>query len=197
MAKFELTHLQPVSKEVLIQEVLALVLLVGRHVAVKDMLDGDLAPILLAEQTANDGVLLVSEGVSGDVVGDGEEHERMEDDLELGAALRGEERVGGALGVEPGGPAWWEGHGGRVFQEGWGFCMWRGKLTRWMRLVMGRGGCPALSCLAWWTVEARALKWQTPHLRSGGSVDKIPFYHPIAWLQLSLSSQLPLSCIQI
>ena len=49
------------------------------------VLDGDLATILLAEESTDNRAFLFSQGVPGDVVGDGEEDERVQDDLELGA----------------------------------------------------------------------------------------------------------------
>jgi hypothetical protein len=51
--------------------------------AVKGMLHRDLAAIVLAEDSTDDGAFLLSEGVSCDVVGDAEEDERMEDGLEF------------------------------------------------------------------------------------------------------------------
>jgi hypothetical protein len=41
------------------------------------MLQRYLAPILLAEQSTHGGALLLASGVTGDVVGDGEEDEGM------------------------------------------------------------------------------------------------------------------------
>lgn len=67
---------------------------IGDDVAVKGVLHGDLAAVVLAEQTADDGAGLLAQGVAGDVVGDAEEDERVEDGLELGR-LRRDERVDG------------------------------------------------------------------------------------------------------
>lgn len=84
------THLEPLCK-VLIVELVAPSLV--EHIAVKGVLDGDVAAVLLAEETADNGSLLAAEGVAGDVVGDGEDDEGVEDDLELGAALCGDESL--------------------------------------------------------------------------------------------------------
>jgi hypothetical protein len=46
------------------------------------MLQGYLSPILLAQQSPNDWTLLLSCGMAGDVVGDGEEHQWMKLDVE-------------------------------------------------------------------------------------------------------------------
>lgn len=46
--------------------------------------DGDFAAGLGAEEGADDGAFAVSEGVAGDVVGDGEEGEGVEGDLQPG-----------------------------------------------------------------------------------------------------------------
>jgi hypothetical protein len=67
------------------------------HLHVKGMLNGDLAAILLTKQATDDGALLFPQRVPGDVVGDAEEDERVEDDLELGATPRHDEGVEGML----------------------------------------------------------------------------------------------------
>lgn len=51
------------------------------------MFHGDFATILLAEKGPNDGLLLMAESMAGDVVGNGEQDERVEYGLELGALL--------------------------------------------------------------------------------------------------------------
>lgn len=57
------------------------------------MLDGDFPAILLAQQSSDDGALFLSEGVPCDVVGNGEEHQRMQHSLQLRALLGGQQRA--------------------------------------------------------------------------------------------------------
>ncbi|PNY28732.1 Vacuolar protein sorting-associated protein vps17 [Tolypocladium capitatum] len=66
----------------------------SERVALEGMLYGDFASVLLAQQSANNGALLLPQSVSRDVVGYGEEHEGVEDRLELGALLARDEGVG-------------------------------------------------------------------------------------------------------
>lgn len=47
------------------------------------MFDGDIATVLLAQESTDDGTGLLSQGMSRDVVGDGEEDEGMQHSLEL------------------------------------------------------------------------------------------------------------------
>lgn len=77
---FEL--LEPVLEPALVQQNLTIV---GWHqFAVEGVLEADVVAILLAEERTNYGPFLPSEGVSCDVVGDCEEDERVEEDLETG-----------------------------------------------------------------------------------------------------------------
>lgn len=65
------------------------------HMTLNGMLDGDFSAILLAQKNADNGAVLIPEGVAGDVVGDGEEDERVKHGVKLGALLGGEEGVRG------------------------------------------------------------------------------------------------------
>lgn len=58
------------------------------------MLDGDVPAVLLSQKSAHYWAFLLPEGVSRNVVGDGEEDEGVQDCLELGALLARDERVG-------------------------------------------------------------------------------------------------------
>lgn len=63
--------------------------------AFKGMLYGDVAAILLAKQSPDNGGGLFAKCVPGDVVGDGQEDQRVQDGLEarLGGGLQRQERV--------------------------------------------------------------------------------------------------------
>jgi len=54
------------------------------HLAVEGVLEADVAPVLLAEEGADYGTFLPSEGVSCDVVGNCEEDERVQGHLDTG-----------------------------------------------------------------------------------------------------------------
>ena len=54
------------------------------------MFEADLPAVLLADESAHNGAFVASEDMAGDVVGDGEEDERMKEDAEA--------RVGGLGG---------------------------------------------------------------------------------------------------
>ena len=97
-----LTLIQPRFKPCSVEPVsssLALVF-IGRHVTVEGVLDSYLAAILLTQQTPDNRALLIAQGVPRDIVGDCEKDERVKDDLELGAALGGEQgiEVAGSIG---------------------------------------------------------------------------------------------------
>jgi hypothetical protein len=88
-----LTQLQSVREVLGVHKIAALHFGGLPHVAIKCMLYRDLASILLAQKTAHYRALLLAESVAGDVVGDGEEDERVQDDLDLGALLARDERI--------------------------------------------------------------------------------------------------------
>lgn len=75
----------------------------------KGVLDGDLAAVLLAEQGAGNGAVLLAQGVSCDVIGYGEQDEGVEDGLQprVGRLLGRDERVlHGSRASETGCSSW-------------------------------------------------------------------------------------------
>ena len=80
-----------------VEEVAAVDVWCGPRVAFKGVLDGDFAAILLPEERADYRAALLPECVACDVVGDGEEDERVQYGLELRALLARYERVGHAV----------------------------------------------------------------------------------------------------
>lgn len=80
MDVFEL--LETVLEPALVHQDLAI--FAGDDFAVEGVLEADVASVLLAEEGADYGAFLSSESVSCDIVGYGEEDERVEEDLETG-----------------------------------------------------------------------------------------------------------------
>ena len=78
-ARAILTLLQPSSEEGFVQDnpLAAIQTLVGLDVAFISVLHGDFAAILLSDNGADYGALLISEGVPGDEVGYREDYQRM------------------------------------------------------------------------------------------------------------------------
>lgn len=66
----------------------------GSGVAFKGMLNGDLPPIVLAQEGTHNRSRLRSQCVSGDVVGDSEQDKRVQAYLHIGGLVAAEQRIG-------------------------------------------------------------------------------------------------------
>lgn len=88
-----LTLLQALAKPCVINPDLAIV--TGDQLSLKRYFHGDLAAILAAYYGADNRAGLLAEGVARDVVGHGEQHERVKLDLRarVGSSGAGDERV--------------------------------------------------------------------------------------------------------
>lgn len=88
-----LTLLQSIRKHAIVQQVASFDICAD-DMAIKCKLHRYLTPIVLPKESSDDGSFLLSQGVSCDVVRDGEEDQRVEDDLEIGTLLGREQRIG-------------------------------------------------------------------------------------------------------